>query len=76
MTPPFWGVTQPFRAQEENKHWRTNGHIGNITPAVWGVPNASDGEGKKITNAPQMGTVATTTLGVSGVRNALELGRP
>ena len=36
------GGPDRFRARGQNKKWRTSGQGGYITPAVWGVPTASE----------------------------------
>ena len=47
-------------ARGENQKWPTSGHNGYITGVFSGLPNADQGE--KITNGPQVGTMATSPL--------------
>ena len=47
-------------ARGQNQKWPTCGHVGYLTPAVSGVPNALQGD--KIRNGPHVGTVATQPL--------------
>ena len=49
------------RAGGQNQKWPTNGQGGYITPAVWGVPTASE-RGDRIRSGPQMGKMATSPL--------------
>ena len=54
--PP--GGSPTLQSGVRNQKWPTNGPAGNITPAAWGVPNAS-GRGDRIRTGPQMGPVVT-----------------
>ena len=55
------GGPHRFRAGGQNQNWPTSGQGGYITPAVWGVPTASD-RGDRIRSGPQVGKVATSPL--------------
>ena len=48
----------PLPSGEQNQKWPTSGQGGYITPAVWGVPTASE-RGDRIRSGPQVGKVAT-----------------
>ena len=67
------GGPHRFRAGGQNQNWPTSGQGGYITPAVWGVPTASD-RGDRIRSGPQVGKVATSPLAASGVPTASERG--
>ena len=58
--PP--GCPHSFRAGKQNQKWPTSGQGGYITPAVWGVPTASE-RGDRIRIGPQVGKVATCNCG-------------
>ena len=55
------GDPHRFRAWGQNQKWPTSGQNGYLTPAVLGIPTASE-RGGKIRNGPQVGKMATTTL--------------
>ena len=61
--PP--GGPHSFRAGKQNQKWPTSGQGGYITPAVWGVPTASE-RGDRIRIGPQVGKVATSPLPPGG----------
>ena len=50
------GRSQVLQSGRQSQKWPSNGQIGHITHAVWGVPNASEWT---ISNVPQMGGLAT-----------------
>ena len=54
-----------------NQKWPTSGQIGYLTPAVSGIPTASE-RGDKIRSGPQVGKVATSPA--SGIPTAAERG--
>ena len=45
-SPLTCGVCPTFQSEGQNQKWCTCGRMGYITPAVWGVPNASKCETK------------------------------
>ena len=55
------GDTHRCRAGEGNQKWPTYGQKGYVTPAVSGIPTASEAGGK-IRSGPRMGKVATSPL--------------
>ena len=57
--PP--GGSPPLQSGGQNQKWPTSGQGGYITPAVWGVPTASE-RGDRIRIGPQVGKVATSHL--------------
>ena len=54
-----------FRAGGQNKKWPTCGQGGYVTPAVSGIPTASE-RGDKIRSGPLVGKVAASTLPCRG----------
>ena len=55
------GDPHRFRAGGQNQKWPTCGQGGYVTPAVSGIPTASE-RGDKIRSGPLVGKVATSTL--------------
>ena len=55
----------PLQSGGQNQKWPTSGQGGYITPAVWGVPTASE-RGDRIRIGPQVGKVATSPLPPEG----------
>ena len=50
-----------LKSGEVNQKWPTSGQSGYVTPAVSGIPTASE-RGGKIRSGPQVGKVATSPL--------------
>ena len=61
--PEMEGMHPTLQSGGQNRQWPTNGQIGYITLAVWGVPNAAE-RGTK--SAPQTRTHAPQRCGASG----------
>ena len=59
------GDPHRFRAGGQNQKWPTSGQNGYVTPAVSGIPTASE-RGGKIRSGPQVGKVATSPLPYRG----------
>ena len=59
------GDPHRFTAGGQNQKWPTSGQSGYLTPAVSGIPTASE-RGGKIRSGPQMGKVATSPLPYRG----------
>ena len=59
------GDPHRFRAGGQNQKWPTCGQNGYLTPAVSGIPSASE-RGDKIRSGPQVGKVATSPLPYRG----------
>ena len=55
------GDPHRFRAGGQNQKWPTSGQNGYLTPAVSGIPTASE-HGGKMRNGPQVGKMATSPL--------------
>ena len=55
------GDPERFRAGGQNRKWPTCGQGGCVTPAVSGIPTASE-RGNKIRSGPLVGKVATSPL--------------
>ena len=55
------GDPHRFRAGGQNQKWPTSGQNGYLTPAVSGIPTASE-RGGKMRNGPQVGKMATSPL--------------
>ena len=61
---PYRG-SPPLQSGGYNQKWPTSGQIGYLTPAVSGIPTASE-RGDKIRSGPQVGKVATSPLPYRG----------
>ena len=59
------GDPHRFRAGEQNQKWPTCGQNGYVTPAVLGIPTASE-PGDKIRSGPLVGKVSTSPLPSQG----------
>ena len=59
------GDPHRFRARGQNQKWPTSGQKGYLTPAVSGIPTASE-QGGKIRSGPQVGKMATSPLPYRG----------
>ena len=59
------GDPHGFSAGGQNQKWPTSGQCGYLTPAVSGIPTASE-RGDKIRSGPQVGNVATSPLPFRG----------
>ena len=59
------GDPHRFRVGGQNQKWPTSGQSGYLTPAVSGIPTASEW-GDKIRSGPQVGKVATSPLPYRG----------
>ena len=59
--PRRLGYPHRFRAGGQNQKWPTGGQNGYVTPAVSGIPTASE-RGDKIRSGPLVGKVATSPL--------------
>ena len=55
----------PLQSGGQNQKWPTSGQCGYLTPAVSGIPTASE-RGDKIRSGPQVGKVATSPLPYRG----------
>ena len=55
----------PLQSGGQNQKWPTSGQIGYLTPAVSGIPTASN-RGGKIRSGPQVGEMATSPLPYRG----------
>ena len=55
---PYRG-SPPLQSGRQNEKWPTSGQNGYLTPAVSGIPTASE-RGDKIRSGPQVGNVATS----------------
>ena len=69
---PYPG-SPPRQSEGQNQKWPTSGQSGYLTPAVSGIPTASE-RGDKIRSGPQVGQVATSPLPYRG-SPALQSGR-
>ena len=58
---PSW-ESPPLQTRGQNQKWPTSGQSGYITPAVSGIPTASERGGGGIRSAPLVGKVATSPL--------------
>ena len=63
--PCHIGDPPRFRAGGQNEKWPTSGQNGYLTPAVSGIPTASE-RGGKIRSGPQVGKMATSPLPYRG----------
>ena len=61
---PYPG-SPPLQSGGQNQKWPTSGQSGYLTPAVSGIPTASE-RGDKIRSGPQVGEVATSPLPYRG----------
>ena len=61
---PYRG-SPPLQSGGQNQKWPTSGQNGYLTPAVLGIPTASE-RGGKIRSGPQLGKVATSPLPYRG----------
>ena len=61
---PYRG-SPPLQSGGQNQKWPTSGQSGYLTPAVSGIPTASE-RGGKIRSGPQVGKVATSPLPYRG----------
>ena len=61
---PPWG-SPPLHSGGGHQRWPTSGQSGYVTPAVSGIPTASE-RGGEIRSGPQMGKVATSPLPCRG----------
>ena len=61
---PYWG-SPPLQSGGQNQKWPTSGQSGYLTPAVLGIPTASE-RGGKIRSGPQVGKMATSPLPYRG----------
>ena len=62
MSPvPSWG-SKPLQSGGQNQKWPTYGQSGYVTPAVSGIPTASERGGEGITSGPLVGKVASSPL--------------
>ena len=61
---PYRGAP-PLQSGGQNHKWPTSGQIGYLTPAVLGIPTASE-RGAKIRSGPQVGKLATSPLPYRG----------
>ena len=61
---PYRG-SPPLQSGGYNQKWPTSGQIGYLTPAVLGIPTASE-RGDKIRSGPQVGEMATSPLPYRG----------
>ena len=59
------GDPHRFRAGGQNQKWPTSGQNGYLTPAVSGIPTASE-RGGKIRSGPEVGKMATSPLPYRG----------
>ena len=57
---PYRG-SPPLQSGGQNQKWPTSGQNGYLTPAVSGIPTASE-QGGKIRSGPKVGKVATSPL--------------
>ena len=60
IEPPLYGGPITLQSRGQNQKWPTNGRIGNITLAVWGVPNTL--EWGQIQGWPTNGQIGCITL--------------
>ena len=63
----------PLQSGGQDQKWPTSGQSGYITPAVWGIPNASE-RGGEIQKWPTCGQTSYVTPAVSGIPTASERG--
>ena len=61
---PYRG-SRPLQSGGQNEKWPTSGQSGYLTPAVSGIPTASE-RGAKIRSGPEVGKVATSPLPYRG----------
>ena len=61
---PYRG-SPPLQSRGQNQKWPTSGQSGYLTPAVSGIPTASE-RGDKIRSGPQVGEMATSPLPYRG----------
>ena len=61
---PYWG-SPPLQSGGHSQKWPTCGQIGYLTPAVSGIPSASE-QREKIRSGPQVGKLATSPLPYRG----------
>ena len=61
---PYRG-SPPLQSGGQNQKWPTSGQSGYLTPAVSGIPTASE-RGDKIRSGPQVGKVATSPMPYRG----------
>ena len=61
---PYRG-SPPLQSRGQNQKWPTSGQSGYLTPAVSGIPTASE-RGGKIRSGPQVGKMATSPLPYRG----------
>ena len=74
----------PLHSGRQNQKWPTSGQSGYVTPAVSGIPTASE-RGREIRSGPQVGKVATSPLpsrgspplqsGGGGLRSGPQVGK-
>ena len=64
-SPPPYRGSPPLQSGGQNQKWPTIGQIGYLTPAVLGIPTASQ-RGDKIRSGPQAGKLATSALPYRG----------
>ena len=69
---PYRG-SPPLQSGGQNEKWPTSGQSGYLTPAVSGIPTASE-RGGKMRSGPQVGKVATSPLPYRGIPIASERG--
>ena len=67
------GYPHRFRAGGQNQKWPTCGQNGYVTPAVSGIPTASE-RGDKIRSGPLVGKMPTSPHAVSGIPSASQRG--
>ena len=63
-TLPYRG-SPPLQSRGQNQKWPTSGQSGYLTPAVSGIPTASE-RGDKTRSGPQVGEMATSPLPYRG----------
>ena len=69
---PYWG-SPPLQSGGQNQKWPTSGHSGYLTPAVSGIPTASE-RGAKSEVAHRWEKSGYLTPAVSGIPAASERG--
>ena len=69
---PYRGAP-PLQSRGQNQKWPTSGQIGYLTPAVSGIPTASERGGQN-QKWPTSGQSGYLTLAVSGIPTASERG--
>ena len=69
---PYRG-SPPLQSGGQNEKWPTSGQSGCLTPAVSGIPTASE-RGGKVRSGPQVGKVATSPLPYRRIPTASERG--